>query len=308
MSPVAPRATTPDRSGPSLTPVLPAGQSDLVGGVTAVRGDTDVVVAFDTPETRTRRPEKFEQFVRTTLPLVYGSAMRNVLARIRTGRSPDRASCSPSSRSVACGFRSTAHGRFVSSPKPPGAGWAARHPLSRHGGSNDDRIAGGPVPSPRDWRANRRSSRDQLFLQFHVRQSFDQRTTVGVDDERRALRSTHEALVARVVEEADERRVVVVARSARRTVSCAGRVAPTSRSRIAPRACRGRRAARRTRRRAGPSSLFARASFRRCAARSSRDGRSRGRSSAPGMTPTTWPPAASTASANTPMSPTLAPP
>jgi hypothetical protein len=56
-----------------------------VGGVTAVRGDTDVVVAFDTPETRTRRPEKFEQFVRTTLPLVYGSAMRNVLARIPDG-------------------------------------------------------------------------------------------------------------------------------------------------------------------------------------------------------------------------------
>jgi hypothetical protein len=70
---------------PILTPVLPAGQSELVGGVTALRGDTDVVVFFDTPEARTRRPEKFEAFVRTTLPMVYGAAVRNVLAKLPDG-------------------------------------------------------------------------------------------------------------------------------------------------------------------------------------------------------------------------------
>jgi hypothetical protein len=84
-APVATVARTPDRQRPTLIPVVPAGQSDLESGVTAVRGDTDVVVAFDTPMMRTRRPEKFEQFVRTTLPLVYGSAVRNVLARIPDG-------------------------------------------------------------------------------------------------------------------------------------------------------------------------------------------------------------------------------
>jgi hypothetical protein len=87
---VAPPARTPatrqaDRASPTLTPVVPDGLSDLVSGVTAVRRDTDVVVAFDTPEARTRRPEKFEQFVRTTLPLVYGPAVQNVLDRIPDG-------------------------------------------------------------------------------------------------------------------------------------------------------------------------------------------------------------------------------
>lgn len=83
--PVVPRPNVADQTRGGLTPVVPAGQSDLAGGVTAMRGDSDVVVAFDTPEARTRRPEKFEQFVRTTLPLVYGNAMRNVLARIPDG-------------------------------------------------------------------------------------------------------------------------------------------------------------------------------------------------------------------------------
>jgi hypothetical protein len=32
-----------------------------------------VTVYFDTPVTRTRRPEKFERIVRTTLPRIYGA-------------------------------------------------------------------------------------------------------------------------------------------------------------------------------------------------------------------------------------------
>lgn len=80
--PVEPKVV---RQQPVVTPVVPAGESDLAGGVTAMRGDTDVVVAFDTPMTRTRRPEKFEQFVRSTLPLVYGAPVRDALAKIPDG-------------------------------------------------------------------------------------------------------------------------------------------------------------------------------------------------------------------------------
>jgi hypothetical protein len=69
----------------TLASILPAGQSDLGDGVTATRGDTDVTVAFDTPLARTRRPEKFERFVRNTLPMIYGSSVRGLLESIPEG-------------------------------------------------------------------------------------------------------------------------------------------------------------------------------------------------------------------------------
>lgn len=47
-------------------------------------GDT-VVVSFDTPMQRTRRPEKFEQIVRSTLGDVYGPKANSLLATIPTG-------------------------------------------------------------------------------------------------------------------------------------------------------------------------------------------------------------------------------
>jgi hypothetical protein len=84
-SPAAPASNRVAHGNPVLAPIVPAGQSELSAGVTALRGDSDVVVAFDTPMARTRRPEKFEAFVRTTLPMVYGAAARNVLAKLPDG-------------------------------------------------------------------------------------------------------------------------------------------------------------------------------------------------------------------------------
>ena len=52
----------------------------------AVRSGDSVTLHFDTPGTRTRRPEKFEQIVRSTLPAIYGPSVSSLLARIPIGR------------------------------------------------------------------------------------------------------------------------------------------------------------------------------------------------------------------------------
>lgn len=83
--PVATRAATATRSAAPISPVLPMGQSELPDSVTAVRGDTEVVVSFDLMMVRTRRPEKFEQFVRATLPAIYGRPVRDILSKIPDG-------------------------------------------------------------------------------------------------------------------------------------------------------------------------------------------------------------------------------
>jgi hypothetical protein len=44
-----------------------------------------VTLTFDTPKARTRRPEKFEQFVRMTLPSIYGKKVDSALATIPSG-------------------------------------------------------------------------------------------------------------------------------------------------------------------------------------------------------------------------------
>ncbi|HEY9226962.1 MAG TPA: hypothetical protein VIP11_09965 [Gemmatimonadaceae bacterium] len=85
----APAATQPNRAietpTPPFGPTLPQGESTLQEGVTAVRGDSDVVVSFDKPMTRTRRADKFEQFVRSTLPEVYGPAVGDLLDKLPVG-------------------------------------------------------------------------------------------------------------------------------------------------------------------------------------------------------------------------------
>ncbi|MDB4877788.1 MAG: hypothetical protein JWM41_4234 [Gemmatimonadetes bacterium] len=68
-----------------LMPVVPPGESPLVDGVTATRVDSMVMLSFDTPSNRTRIPEKFEQFVRSTLPAVYGHGVDSVLAKLPRG-------------------------------------------------------------------------------------------------------------------------------------------------------------------------------------------------------------------------------
>jgi hypothetical protein len=44
-----------------------------------------VRLSFDNPDNRTRIPAKFEQFVRATLPQVYGAAADSALSRIPVG-------------------------------------------------------------------------------------------------------------------------------------------------------------------------------------------------------------------------------
>jgi hypothetical protein len=57
----------------------------LRDSVVAVRAGNSVIVHFDRPGARTRRPEKFEQIVRATLPVIYGPAVDSLLARIPHG-------------------------------------------------------------------------------------------------------------------------------------------------------------------------------------------------------------------------------
>lgn len=70
---------------PPITPVVPVGESSLREGVSAVRADSVVLLTFDTPMMRTRIPEKFEHFVRTTLPRIYGPVADSALARVPEG-------------------------------------------------------------------------------------------------------------------------------------------------------------------------------------------------------------------------------
>jgi hypothetical protein len=82
-APTSPASAT--RAGAPIRAILPMGQSELPDSVTATRGDTDVVVSFDLMMIRTRRAEKFEQFVRATLPAIYGRGARDALSKIPDG-------------------------------------------------------------------------------------------------------------------------------------------------------------------------------------------------------------------------------
>jgi hypothetical protein len=68
-----------------VAPIVPAGESSLIDGVTVSRADSIVTVSFDTPMIRTRIPEKFERFVRSTLPLIYGAGVDSALATLPMG-------------------------------------------------------------------------------------------------------------------------------------------------------------------------------------------------------------------------------
>jgi hypothetical protein len=68
-----------------LAPIVARGQTSLGDSVTVTRGDSSIVVEFDTPDARTRIPEKFEAFVRATLPRLYGPAADSALAKMPSG-------------------------------------------------------------------------------------------------------------------------------------------------------------------------------------------------------------------------------
>ena len=73
---------------PPAVPPAPAvadGRTELEGGMYAMRSGDTVTVYFDTPEARTRRPEKFEQIVRATLPVIHGSTAQSILGALPPG-------------------------------------------------------------------------------------------------------------------------------------------------------------------------------------------------------------------------------
>lgn len=88
--PVAAVPTTPSRPAParlpaSVVPVVPPGQSVVGDSLLVTRADSTVTLSFDRTMVRTRIPEKFERFVRTTLPALYGAVADSALARIPEG-------------------------------------------------------------------------------------------------------------------------------------------------------------------------------------------------------------------------------
>lgn len=68
-----------------LAVIIGEGRTALRDGIHSVRAGEDVTVHFDTPVWRTRRPEKFEAVLRSTLPQVYGARLDTALAAIPTG-------------------------------------------------------------------------------------------------------------------------------------------------------------------------------------------------------------------------------
>jgi hypothetical protein len=84
-APAAAPTRVPERIAPPLHPVVAEGHTALPDSLYARRVGEVVHVHFDTPLTRTRRPEKFERIVRATLPLVYGPRMDSLLAAVPEG-------------------------------------------------------------------------------------------------------------------------------------------------------------------------------------------------------------------------------
>lgn len=68
-----------------LEPRIAEGRRDFADSVFAIREGLQVTVHFDTELLRTRHDWKFERVVRSTLPLVFGSAVRAALDSIPAG-------------------------------------------------------------------------------------------------------------------------------------------------------------------------------------------------------------------------------
>ena len=71
--------------GTPVSPVVPVGRTALRDTMVADRAGDTVRVSFDLELSRTRRPEKFEAIVRSTLPQVYGSAVDSALRALPVG-------------------------------------------------------------------------------------------------------------------------------------------------------------------------------------------------------------------------------
>jgi hypothetical protein len=76
-----PVTTTPS----SVSLVVPVGRTELRDTIVAVRSGDTVRVSFDLLLSRTRRADKFEAIVRSTLPQVFGSAADSALRALPYG-------------------------------------------------------------------------------------------------------------------------------------------------------------------------------------------------------------------------------
>jgi hypothetical protein len=72
-------------AGMKVAPVVPVGGTALRDSMVADRAGDTVRVRFDLELSRTRRPEKFEAIVRSTLPQVYGAAVDSALRALPEG-------------------------------------------------------------------------------------------------------------------------------------------------------------------------------------------------------------------------------
>ena len=85
-SAVAPLVANVVRGGITVVaPVVPVGRTALRDTMVADRAGDTVRVSFDLALSRTRRPEKFEAIVRSTLPQVYGAAADSALRALPVG-------------------------------------------------------------------------------------------------------------------------------------------------------------------------------------------------------------------------------
>lgn len=82
---VTSRPTVASRQPGSVVPVVPQGQSVVGDSLLVTRADSFVTLSFDRPMVRTRIPDKFERFVRSTLPALYGAVADSALTRIPEG-------------------------------------------------------------------------------------------------------------------------------------------------------------------------------------------------------------------------------
>jgi hypothetical protein len=68
-----------------VAPVVPVGRTELRDTMVVDRAGDTVRVSFDLVMARTRRPDKFEAIVRSTLPQVYGAAADSALRALPVG-------------------------------------------------------------------------------------------------------------------------------------------------------------------------------------------------------------------------------
>jgi hypothetical protein len=84
-APAAMASSQPTAARVKVAPVVPVGGTALRDSMVADRAGDTVRVRFDLELSRTRRPEKFEAIVRSTLPQVYGAAVDSALRALPEG-------------------------------------------------------------------------------------------------------------------------------------------------------------------------------------------------------------------------------